>query len=66
MVDLAGARVLAVLTRAPSSGGKSRLFASLGIPTDPRLLEALLLDTISGASAPGVRIVIAVTPAIGS
>lgn len=62
MVDLADARVLAVLTRAPSSGGKSRLFTGLGIPSDPRLLEALLLDTIDGATAPGMRIVVAVTP----
>jgi rSAM/selenodomain-associated transferase 1 len=62
MVDLAGARVLAVLTRAPSSGGKSRLFASLGVPADSRLLEALLLDTIESAAAPGVRVVVAVTP----
>lgn len=63
MVDLAGARVLAVLTRAPSSGGKTRLFASLGVPPDPRLLAALLLDTIDGAAAAGVPLVIAVTPA---
>jgi rSAM/selenodomain-associated transferase 1 len=62
MVELAGPRVLAVLTRAPSSGGKSRLFARLGITPDPRLLEALLLDTVAGASAPGVRLVIVVTP----
>jgi len=62
MVDLAGAHVLAVLTRAPSSGGKSRLFASLGVPADPQLLEALLLDTIDNAAAPGVRVVVAVTP----
>lgn len=63
MVDLAGARVLAVLTRAPSSGGKTRLFASLGVPPDTKLLEALLLDTIEGAAAPEIAVVVAVTPA---
>ena len=62
MVELAGAPTLAILTRAPSSGGKTRLFAELGIDPDPRLLEALLLDTAEGASLPGVRTVIAVTP----
>ena len=62
MVDAAGAHALAVLTRAPSSGGKSRLFAELGSPSDPRLLEALLLDTIA-AAPPGVRVVAVVTPA---
>jgi rSAM/selenodomain-associated transferase 1 len=63
MVELAGAHALAILTRAPSSGGKTRLFAELGIPPDRRLLEALLLDTVEGASLPEVRTVIAVTPA---
>ena len=63
MVDTADAPVLAVLTRAPSSRGKTRLFASLGVPPDPRLLTALLLDTLDGAAAPGVRRVVAVTPA---
>ena len=62
MVDAADAPVLAVLTRAPSAGGKSRLFAGLGCPPDPRLLEALLLDTVERAAPPGVRCVIAVTP----
>jgi rSAM/selenodomain-associated transferase 1 len=62
MVELPDARALALLTRAPSSGGKTRLFASLGITPDPRLLEALLLDTVAGASAPGVRLVVVVTP----
>lgn len=63
MVDAAVAPVLAVLTRAPSSGGKTRLFASLGLPPDPSLLTALLLDTLDGAAVPGVRRVVAVTPA---
>jgi rSAM/selenodomain-associated transferase 1 len=62
MVDAAHAHALAVLTRAPSSGGKSRLFAELGCAPDPRLLEALLLDTISRAAPPGARVVVAVTP----
>ena len=63
MVDAADAPVLAVLTRAPSSRGKTRLFASLGVPPDPSLLVALLLDTLDGAAVPGVRRVVAVTPA---
>jgi rSAM/selenodomain-associated transferase 1 len=62
MVDPAHAPVVAILTRAPSSGGKTRLFASLGMPPDPALLTALLLDTLDGAAAPGVRRVVAVTP----
>lgn len=65
MVDAADTPVVAVLTRAPSSGGKTRLFASLGLPADPALLSALLLDTLDGAAAPGVRRVVAVTPADG-
>jgi rSAM/selenodomain-associated transferase 1 len=63
MVDVAGASVLAVLTRAPSAGGKSRLFAQLGRPPDASLLEALLLDTIDGATTPMAHAVVAVTPA---
>jgi rSAM/selenodomain-associated transferase 1 len=62
MVDVANADAVAVLTRAPSSGGKSRLFAALGRPPDPDLLAALLLDTIDGVTMPGVRVVVAVTP----
>jgi rSAM/selenodomain-associated transferase 1 len=62
MVDPAHAPVVAILTRAPSSGGKTRLFASLGMPSDPALLTALLLDTLDGAAAPGVQRVVAVTP----
>lgn len=63
MVGVQAARIVAVLTRAPSSGGKSRLFAALGRPPDPGLLTALLLDTLDGAAAPGTRRVVAVTPA---
>jgi uncharacterized protein len=63
MVDVAQADVVAVLTRAPSAGGKSRLFAALGIAPDEALLAALLLDTIDGASSPEVKTVAVVTPA---
>lgn len=63
MVDVAAARVVAVLTRAPSSGGKTRLFEALGCAPDPRLLTALLLDTLDGAAAPDVIRVVSVTPA---
>jgi hypothetical protein len=45
--------VVAVLTRAPSAGGKSRLFAELGIPPDAALLRALLLDTIDATAVGG-------------
>jgi rSAM/selenodomain-associated transferase 1 len=62
MVDAADAPVVALLTRAPSSGGKTRLFKSLGVPFDAGLLNALLLDTLDGADVPGVRRVVAVTP----
>jgi rSAM/selenodomain-associated transferase 1 len=63
MVDLANADAVAVLTRAPSAGGKTRLFAALGRPPDPELLAALLLDTLDGVTAPDVRVMVAVTPA---
>ena len=62
MVDLADAPVVAVLTRAPSRGGKTRLFRDLKRPADPGLLEALLLDTIDGIRAAGVVTVVAVDP----
>ena len=62
MVDVANADAVAVLTRAPSSGGKTRLFAALGRTPDRELLAALLLDTIDGVTMPGARIVVAVTP----
>jgi hypothetical protein len=63
MVGVAGASVAAILTRAPSTGGKSRLFGALERPVDPALLEALLLDTLDGAAVPGVSRVVAVEPA---
>jgi len=62
VVDVAGQAVLAVLTRAPGAGGKSRLFAGLGVAPDPALLQALLLDTLDAAAVPGVQRVVAVTP----
>jgi rSAM/selenodomain-associated transferase 1 len=62
MVDVASADTVAVLTRAPSAGGKSRLFAALGRPSDPDLLAALLLDTLEGIAIADARIVVAVTP----
>jgi rSAM/selenodomain-associated transferase 1 len=61
MVDTAGA-ILAILTRAPSAGGKSRLFQELAIQPDVELLRCLLLDTLDGATLPTLRRVIAVTP----
>jgi rSAM/selenodomain-associated transferase 1 len=62
MVALADAAVVAILTRAPSAGGKSRLFAALGQPPDPALLAALLLDTLDAAAVPGVQRAIVVEP----
>jgi len=62
MVGVQNAHVVALLTRAPSAGGKSRLFHSLGISPDPALLSALLLDTLDGSAVPHARRVIAVTP----
>jgi uncharacterized protein len=61
MVDAPGA-TLAILTRAPSSGGKSRLFQALGMEADAELLRSLLLDTLDGTRLPGLHRVIAVTP----
>ena len=55
MVELAGAAVVAILTRAPSSGGKRRLFAALGRAPDPALLTALLLDTLDATAVAGVH-----------
>jgi rSAM/selenodomain-associated transferase 1 len=63
VVDVSEARVVAVLARAPSAPGKRRLFAALGVPPDPALRAALLLDTLDGVAASGVRRVVAVEPA---
>jgi len=62
MVDVSDAHVVAVMSRAPSSGGKTRLFESIGRPPDPELLRALLLDTLDGIAVSGVIPVIAYTP----
>jgi rSAM/selenodomain-associated transferase 1 len=62
-VGLPQADVIGVLTRAPSAGGKSRLFAALGRASDPALLAALLLDTLDATTLPGVSRVAAVAPA---
>ena len=63
MVGVPGPAVVAVLTRAPSRGGKSRLFAELGRPPDAALLSALLLDTLDGVHLPGTTRVVFVEPA---
>jgi rSAM/selenodomain-associated transferase 1 len=62
MVDAEETPVVVVLTRAPSFGGKSRLFAALGRPSDPALLSALLLDTLDGVGTGAWSRVVAVTP----
>jgi hypothetical protein len=63
MVDLQDQDVVAVLTRAPSAGGKSRLFAGLGRPPDPDLLAAFLLDTLDAVALPHIARVACFTPA---
>ncbi len=61
----AEAVVVAILTRAPSAGGKRRLFDALGMAPDPDLLRALLLDTLDAADSPGSRRAVYVTPSTG-
>lgn len=63
LAHLRGADVVAVLTRAPSAGGKTRLFAELAQPGDPALVEALLLDTLDSVRASKARGVLLVDPA---
>jgi uncharacterized protein len=63
VVELSQARAVAILTRAPASAGKSRLFAALGSAPDPALLSALLLDTLDAIAGVDWRRVIAVEPA---
>ena len=62
MVAVAGAPVVAVLTRAPGHGGKSRLFDELHVAPDPALRLALLLDTLDGTAIAGAARVVAVEP----
>ena len=54
--------IVAVLTRAPSSGGKTRLFKTLGREPDPQLAEALLLDTLEAIARSGLKRVVYFTP----
>ena len=54
--------VVAVLTRAPSSSGKTRLFKTLGREPDPQLAEALLLDTLEAIELSGLQRVVCFTP----
>ena len=63
MVGRPQADVVGVLTRAPSAGGKSRLFAGLGRAPDPDLLAALLLDTLDTIAVGGTSRVVVVEPA---
>ena len=63
MVDVPGPVVVAILTRAPSRGGKSRLFAALDRSPDEALLSSLLLDTLDGVELPGATRVVVVEPA---
>ena len=62
-MDVARTGVVAILTRAPSGGGKSRLFHALRRPPDPDLLAALLLDTVDAVQSANVSCLIAVEPA---
>jgi uncharacterized protein len=61
-VDLRDQDVVAVLTRAPSAGGKTRLFRELGCAPDAKLLAALLLDTLEAVSVPQATRVVCFTP----
>ena len=63
MVDVAETPIVAVLTRAPSATGKRRLFGALGLPPDPLLLQALLLDTLDAVLAAGYRVIVGTEPA---
>jgi uncharacterized protein len=62
VVDVPGQTVVAVLTRAPSDGGKTRLFRALGRTCDARLLAALFLDTLDAVRITGFSVVVAFTP----
>ena len=63
MVGVANQKAIVILTRAPASGGKTRLFAQLGSFPDVDLLTSLLIDTIDGLADVDARLVVAVTPA---
>jgi len=62
VVGVAETPVVAVLARAPSSGGKRRLFAALACAPDPALLQALFLDTLDAVLSAGYRTIVAVEP----
>jgi uncharacterized protein len=62
MVDVQGEPVVAILTRAPSAGGKSRLFRELRCAPEPDLLAALLLDTLDAVARSGLKCVVCFTP----
>jgi rSAM/selenodomain-associated transferase 1 len=62
VVGVAQAPAVAVLARAPSAGGKRRLFAALGRPVDPVLVRTLLLDTIDAVRASGLSLFVGVEP----
>jgi len=59
------ASVLAVMARAPSLIGKSRLIQELGIPYGTGIRVALLRDTLESISALGVQKAMLYTPADG-
>ena len=63
MVDPSTQTVVALLTRAPSAGGKTRLFRELNRVCDPDLLLALLLDTLDAVMVPGLPVVVFCDPA---
>ena len=63
MVDTPQTDIVGVLTRAPSAGGKSRLFDELGVALDAELLIALLLDTIDSLAVVPARRIAIVEPA---
>jgi len=62
MVGVAETPVVAVLARAPSAGGKRRLFAALGRAPDAALLRALFLDTLDAVLAAGYPSIVGVDP----
>jgi rSAM/selenodomain-associated transferase 1 len=63
MVENQTQSVVALLTRAPSAGGKTRLFRELGRPIDFGLLLALLLDTLDAVVTSGLPVVVFCEPA---
>jgi rSAM/selenodomain-associated transferase 1 len=61
-VGVAKAPTVAVLARAPSHSGKQRLFAALGVASDPALTLALLLDTLDAVLATRFHVLVGVDP----